>query len=58
MSWSYRFELVSGMGANQAEWTTKFNEVGKGGWEFVWIEQLVVAGRGELQYAIFKKAIG
>jgi hypothetical protein len=45
------------MGANPAEWTMKFNEVGKGGWEFVRIERLVVPGRGELQYAIFKKSI-
>jgi hypothetical protein len=56
MSWSYHFELVSGMGAGPSEWTKKFNEVGKDGWEFVRIECLVVAGRGELQYAIFKKA--
>jgi hypothetical protein len=58
MSWSYHFELVSGIGANPSEWTRKFNEVGKDGWEFVRIERLVVAGRGELQYAIFKKAAG
>ena len=57
MTWTYRFELVSGLGAEPGEWTAKFNEVGKGGWEFVRMERLVVAGRGELQYAIFKRPV-